>query len=69
MKVKNEKDVVVEIQENGETVESFRPLDGSQISDASQQGMVTAVENKDWDTFCRKVFEILTGQTVDEAKN
>jgi hypothetical protein len=55
-------------KENGEEIK-FRPLDGEKISDQTRQDMINSIENKDWDTFCRKVFETLTGQTVEEAKN
>lgn len=60
---------IVEIQEDGETVwtedDSVRR---DKISDQSKQELIKDIENGDLEAYARKTFEILTGQTIEEAK-
>jgi len=60
---------IVEIQEDGETVwtedDSVRR---DKISDQSKQELIKDIENGDLEAYARKTFEILTGETIKEAK-
>lgn len=47
---------------------SDEPIDRSKISETSQQTLLDAINNSNPDKFMRHVFEILTGQTVEEAQ-
>jgi hypothetical protein len=60
---------VVEIQEDGEIVwtedDSVRR---DKISDQSKKDLIQDIENGDLEAYARKTFEILTGETIKEAK-
>lgn len=60
---------VKEIQEDGETI--WRDEDYIQrpkISQKSRKELIEDIEKEKADAFRRKVFSILTGETVEEAK-
>lgn len=68
-KVYNENDKLIEIQENGETVwRDDNYVQRPKISGKSREELINAIENNDGDTFRKKVFEILTGETLEEAQ-
>lgn len=68
-KVKDEDGQLVEVQKNGETIwRKDQELNRDKISEASRQALLDAVVNQNGDKFRRHVFEILTGQTVEEAQ-
>jgi hypothetical protein len=58
-----------QIQEDGTVKEAFEKFDREKVSETTRNEMANAIENKNWDKFCRKAFETLTGKTVEEAKN
>jgi len=62
-------DRVKEIREDGELVwtedDSVRR---DKISEKSREELITDIENGDFEAYARKTFEILTGETVEEAK-
>ncbi|MFT4892420.1 MAG: hypothetical protein ACI8Z7_000192 [Candidatus Nanohaloarchaea archaeon] len=59
-----------EVQEEGETIwldEDY--IQRPKISDQSRKELVNAIENQNWESAFKQTFEIMTGQTVEEAKN
>jgi len=68
--IRDEDGEVKEIQENGEVLwNRENTVHRNKISEQSTQDLITAIDNQDGDTFRHIVFEILTGETVQEAKN
>lgn len=64
--IKNER--IIEIQEDGETIwkdEDY--VQRPKISDKTRQDMVDAIQNENWEKLAKIQFEILTGQTIQEA--
>lgn len=56
----DEKGDLIEVQENGETVEKFRPIDGEKISEESRENLRKEASTP----FEKKVYEILTGESI-----
>ena len=60
---------LLEVQKNGQTLwKADDNVQRDKISNASKQELLEAVSNKEGDTFRRRVFEILTGETPTEAR-
>jgi len=61
---------VVEIQENGKTVwTEEHTIRRDKISKESRKQLVKDIQNGDLEAYARKTFEILTGQTIEQARD
>jgi hypothetical protein len=68
-KIYDENGRLEEIQEDGKTVfTEENTLKRPKISDESRKELVKDIEKGDLEAYARKTFEILTGDTVEEAK-
>lgn len=59
MKTKDEHGRLVENDER-----KFRPLDGQDITQEKREKLQTAINNKDWNTFGKTIYHILTGEEI-----
>lgn len=69
MKIYDENGKLQKIKKNGKIVwQRENNVRRDKISDASKQALLDAILNNNGEKFRRHVFEILTGQTVEEAQ-
>jgi len=69
MKIYDENGKLQKIKKNGKIVwQREDNVRRDKISDASKQVLLDAILNNNGEKFRRHVFEILTGQTVEEAQ-
>lgn len=61
-KIYNEKKELIEIRKDGKVTERFRPLDGEKISKETREKLKKEASSE----FEKTVFEILTGETLNE---
>jgi len=59
-------DYVEKIVKKGDTLRES--LDRQKITDETKKELIKNIEKGDLETYARKTFEILTGETVEEAQ-
>lgn len=60
---------IVEVQKDGKTVWTDEDyIQRRKISQTSKNELIKDLENGNLKAYCKKTFEILTGETVEEAK-